>query len=271
DAGGLLGCLREALLAEDADRPLLVAARLAERLLAVEETGAGLLAQLLHELESHPALRLRSRADARGLPAALGGRDAVPGRLARAALPLLVEVAALDDGLGDRRAEEADRADGIVVAGNLVVDQVGIAVRIDDRDDRDGELVRLLDRDLLLLRVDDEEGVGQLAEPLDPTERGEELLALVAQPPRLLLREGLDDLGVLEHLVELLQAVDRLLDGLEIGEHAAEPPRVHVERAAALGLFADRVLRLLLRADEEHLSALRGQVADEVVGVAEHL
>src|SRR5262249_50052125 len=67
------------------------------------------------------------------------------------------------------------------------------------------------------------------------------------------------------------EAVDRLLDRLEVRQHAAEPARVHVERAAALGLLADRVLRLFLRADEEDLSALRGQIADEVVGVAEEL
>jgi len=48
------------------------------------------------------------------------------------------------------------------------------------------------------------------------------------------------------------------LDGLEVGEHAAEPALVHVGHAAALGLVPDRVLRLLLRADEEHGAALAG-------------
>src|SRR5262249_8652702 len=66
-------------------------------------------------------------------------------------------------------------------------------------------------------------------------------------------------------------AVDRLLDRLEIGEHAAEPAGVHVEGTAALRFLANGVLRLLLRADEEHLAALRGEIADEVVRVAEQL
>src|SRR5581483_8006806 len=70
---------------------------------------------------------------------------------------------------------------------------------------------------------------------------------------------------------ELLQAVDRLLDRLEVREHAAEPPRVHVERAAAFGLLADGVLRLFLRPDEERLPALRDEIAHEVVRVAEEL
>src|SRR5262249_7518117 len=50
-----------------------------------------------------------------------------------------------------------------------------------------------------------------------------------------------------------------------------EPARVHVERAAALRLLADGVLRLALRADEQDLSALADAVAHEAVRVAEHL
>jgi len=50
---GLLGRLREPALAEEAERLLRVALRLAERLLAVEQPGAGLLAQLADELEAH--------------------------------------------------------------------------------------------------------------------------------------------------------------------------------------------------------------------------
>ncbi len=93
----------------------------------------------------------------------------------------------------------------------------------------------------------------------------------MAHALELLLGERLGDLRVLEHLLELLQALDRLLDGLKVRQHAAEPPRVDVEGSAALGLLADGVLGLLLRADEEHLPTLRGEVADEVVGVAEEL
>jgi hypothetical protein len=53
--------------------------------------------------------------------------------------------------------DQADRADGVVVAGDDVVDEVGVAVRVGDGDDGDAELARLADRDRLLVRVDDED------------------------------------------------------------------------------------------------------------------
>src|SRR5439155_26605121 len=95
--------------------------------------------------------------------------------------------------------------------------------------------------------------------------------ALPAGRVQLLLGERLGDLRVLEHLVELLEPIDRLLDGLKIRQHTAQPARVDVEGAAAVGLLAHGVLGLLLGADEEHLAALRREVPDEVVSVAEHL
>ena len=54
-------------------------------------------------------------------------------------------------------AHEVGGADRVVVAGDHVVDDVGVAVGVDDRDDRDAEPVRLGDRDVLLLGVDHED------------------------------------------------------------------------------------------------------------------
>ena len=62
---------------------------------------------------------------------------------------------ALGDGVGDDPGEQADRADRVVVARDLVVDLVGVAVGVEDRDDRDAQLARLADGDVLLLGVDD--------------------------------------------------------------------------------------------------------------------
>jgi hypothetical protein len=66
---------------------------------------------------------------------------------------------------------------------------------------------------------------------------------------RTVLRVGQRN-RVFEHLLALLEPIDALLDGLKVGQRAAEPPVVHIEHAAPLGLFANRILRLFLRADE---------------------
>src|SRR5262249_17451163 len=53
DAGGPFGRLRESLLAQEPERLVEIALRLAERFLTIEEPGARLLAQLLHEVQAH--------------------------------------------------------------------------------------------------------------------------------------------------------------------------------------------------------------------------
>ena len=78
---------------------------------------------------------------------------------------------ALGDGVGDHAGQQADRADGVVVARDRVVDLVGVAVGVEDRDDRDAELARLVDRDVLLLGVDDPHRAGH-ARPCRGYRRG---------------------------------------------------------------------------------------------------
>src|SRR6476659_8769458 len=53
---------------------------------------------------------------------------------------------AFDAGVGDARRNEFDRANGVVISGNWIRDVVGIAVAVDDGDDRDFQPGRLLDR-----------------------------------------------------------------------------------------------------------------------------
>ena len=55
----------------------------------------------------------------------------------------------------------------------------------------------------------------------------------------------------------------RLLHRVEVGEQPAEPALAHVEHAAVLGDRLDRVLGLLLGADEEDHAALRREVLGE--------
>jgi len=65
-----------------------------------------------------------------------------------------------------------------------------------------------------------------------------------------------------ERLVELLEAADRLRDGLPVGQRAAEPAMVDVVLGRALGRLGDTLGRLALGADEQHAPALRHHVAD---------
>ena len=68
-------------------------------------------------------------------------------------LSLLVGVGALLallDGVGHDRGDQADGADGVVVAGDDVVDLVGVAVGVDDGDDGDVQLAGLVDGVALL-------------------------------------------------------------------------------------------------------------------------
>src|SRR5207249_10362184 len=101
---------------------------------------------------------------------------------------------------------------------------------------------------------DDEQGVRQAAELLDAAERALQLRQLALQPERLLFRDALEA-AVLRHLFHLLEALDRLLHRLEVGQHAAEPAMVDVRHRAALGLRAQDVARLPLGAYAQQRAA----------------
>src|SRR5579863_7021703 len=75
----------------------------------------------------------------------------------------------------------ADGAEGVIVTGDDVVDDGGVAVGVDDGDDRDAELAGFGDGDGLVVGVDDEEGVGQALHALDAGEVGGEVLALALE------------------------------------------------------------------------------------------
>ena len=81
-------------------------------------------------------------------------------------------------GARDEIAIERDGAAGVVVARDRMGDAVRIAIGVEHRDDRNLEAVRLLDRELLLIRVDHEDEVRRAAHILDAAERLLELVAL---------------------------------------------------------------------------------------------
>src|SRR2546426_1786388 len=91
------------------------------------------------------------------------------------------------DDVGDGRGDERNRPDRIVVAGDRDGDQLRVRVRVDDGDYRNAELVRLGDRDALLLRIHDEQRPGQPAHVLDPRQVLLQLDALALEQQLLLL------------------------------------------------------------------------------------
>ena len=82
----------------------------------------------------------------------------------------------------------------------------------------------------------------------------------------LLLLDVVVDGAVGLHLLDLLEAAHRALDGLEIGQGAAQPALGDIGLAAGLGRFLDGLLGLLLGADEQDLAALADGLAEEVAG-----
>jgi hypothetical protein len=81
---------------------------------------------------------------------------------------------------------------------------------------------------------------------------------------RLLLRVTRGGAVLLDRL-QLLHALQALVDSLEVGEHSAQPAVVHVRHADPRRLLGDRLLGLLLRTDEEDRAVLGDGVAHEVV------
>src|SRR5262249_52163761 len=148
-------------------------------------------------------LGLGARAAARGdldLGAVAAGRDAdgllrlllVAAAIAARDRAVAAETRALDAGIGDLGGEQLDGADRGVVARDDVVDEVRIAVGVGDADDRDLEAARLLDGDVLLLRIDHEDRAGEAAHGLDAAERLLELDALALEREHFLLAQAIE-------------------------------------------------------------------------------
>ena len=120
---------------------------LLERVLAVEHAGAGHLAQggdVLGGVVGH-AQATSTGSWAAWAPGGAGATALAPssaGAGGRHLAPVLGDEAALDHGVGDHPAHERARADGVVVARDHVVDDVGVAVGVDDGHHGEPELAR---------------------------------------------------------------------------------------------------------------------------------
>jgi hypothetical protein len=177
----------------------------------------------------------------------------------------LASTFAFDDCVSDTFRIELDGAHGVVVARNWIVDAFGRAVRIDDGDDRDAELARFAHGDLLVAHVDHEYGRRQRVHSLDAAERLLEFLQLAGETEHLFLRV-FGRRTRRSDLFEMLEPFDRLLDRLEVREHAAEPALRDGRHAATCRFGRDGLAGCALAADEEQRAAVGDELAHELRG-----
>ena len=121
---------------------------------------------------------------------------------------------------------------------------------------------------MLLLGVEHEDRLRQTLHVTYSPEVALQLGELSGDEQRLLLGHRLELAGVAHPLV-FLHLADAFGDGLEVGEHPAQPALVDVGHVGALSVGLDRVLGLLLGADEEHSAAVGDEVANEDIGLLE--
>ncbi len=121
---------------------------------------------------------------------------------------------------------------------------------------------------MLLVGVDDEQHTRQVSHLLDTTQRSLELGDLTLLGNLLLLVQDVEA-PLFAVSLELVETVNRCLDGLVVGQHAAEPAvsnPVLVGRASSLG---DDIRCLALGTYEQDLLALGDGMADKLAGLAQ--
>ena len=196
------------------------------------------------------------------------GACAFLGLLAGALLLGAEHRVAVGDDLADRLRDQRAGADRVVVARHDEVDAVGVAVGVDEADDRDPQPLRLFDGDHLGFEVDHEHRVGHALHVLDAAEVGAQLrqVGLGGHP---LARRQQRELALGLVAFEVVQAADALVDRLEVRQQPAEPAVVDVRHVRRLGDVLDRVAGLLLGADEQHRAAAVGERARELLRLRE--
>ncbi len=168
-----------------------------------------------------------------------------------------------DDGVDQLLQDDADGADGVVVRGDRVVDDVRVGVRVDEGHDRDLQTAGLMHGDVLAGGINDDDSVREFLHATHSTQVALELDALAVQGGEFLFGHRFE-LGLLLDFFEVGETGDALADGFEVGEGATEPAVIHVELAAGFSCLADGFLGLALAADEEHALAFAGEFRQEI-------
>ena len=121
--------------------------------------------------------------------------------------------------------------------------------------------MRLGDGNALMLDIDHEDGVGQPAHVLDAAEAALQLAHQAALVQGFLLGELVQG-AVLGLLLQFLEPLDGLADGLVVGKHAAEPALVDEGHFHPRRLLANDLGSRSLGAHEQDLLAQGGHAAN---------
>ena len=175
---------------------------------------------------------------------------------------------AFGSGIRNDASQQRDGADGVVVARNRVLNVVWVAVRVENSDDRDAELVCLVDGEVLFLGVDNPDRRRRLRQVANTTEALLQLDQLALLNEQFFLGETARRVVEVDFF-ELLHACEALRNRLEVREQTAEPALVDERLADALSLLGDRTLCLLLGANEEDGAAVGNGVLDVVIGLVD--
>ena len=109
--------------------------------------------------------------------------------------------------------------------------------------------------DLFLLRVNNEDCIRDSGHVLDTAQVLLQLFPFLLQLDNFFLRQNIEG-TVFGHGLDCFQSLDSASDGLEVGQHAAQPSLIYKIHTAALSLGLNSVLCLLLGADEQDGAAL---------------
>ena len=230
------------------------------------------------------ALRLRQRCLALGLlglalglllglapRALLGlGAGALLGLAAGAVLLLAEEGLALLHDVADRMRDDRAGADRVVVARDDELDAVGVAVRVDQADDRDAQALGLAHGDRLGLEVDDEDRVRRALHVLHAAEVRPQLRQ-VGLGRQALAGGQQRELALLLVALEVVQALDPQADRLEVRQQPTEPAVVDEGHARLGGHLGHGVAGLLLRPDEQDGATAVAERRRELLRVVQEL
>ena len=175
-------------------------------------------------------------------------------------------MSAFNAGVGNKRGDELDGADRVVVSRDRVSDVVRIAVRVQDRNHWNLQPLRFLHGQVFDAGVEDEDGSWHAAHVLDAAQILLELDDLFLHLHDFFFLQAVLA-GVRQLELHLLHFIDALPDGLEVREHPAEPALVDEEHVGAQGFFLKDLSGLPLGSDKQHRLAGGNGVADEGIGL----